>query len=148
MANKVIGEVPFKVDGKDYILCFDNDALIEMEDKLDAGIVAITQEMQRWTKEPERLRLKWIRILLWAGLKKHQPNMTVKDAGEMIDLTSGGEMMSVIGDAISKSFGESETKGANPTNGANLTGTGEGSSPITSASDTTSKPSGDSLRVN
>lgn len=148
MANKVIGEVSFKLGDKDYTMCFNNDALVQLEDQLDRGIVAITTEMQKWSKEPERVRLKWIRAMLWAGLRKHHPNMTIEQAGELIDNSNGGDMMSVITDAMQKAFGDSEMKEARPMNGAGLNTTGSDSSQITSPLDTTSEVSGDLPRAN
>jgi hypothetical protein len=148
MANRVIGEVSFKLGGKDYTMCFDNDALVQLEDQLDIGIVAITTEMQKWGKEPERVRLKWIRAMLWSGLRKHHPNMTIKQAGELIDSSSGGEVMDTITNAMQKAFGDSETKEARPTNGGDSTGTGSDLSQTTSPSDSASIASGDLPRAN
>lgn len=148
MANKIKGEASFTIGGTEYTICFNNDALIQLEDKLDRGIVAITSEMQRWSAEPERLRLKWVRALLWAGLRKHHPTMTVEQTSELIDQSNGAEMMNVIGDAMQKAFADTESKGARPMNGTSSTGTGQGSSQISSLSDSESKPSGISHPTN
>lgn len=143
MANRVIGEASFDLGGKKYTLCFNNDALVQLEDQLDRGIVAITSEVQLWTKEPERIRLKWIRALLWAGLRKHHPNMSIEDAGELIEQSDATTVLNAVGDAMQKAFGSSvETKSDRPTNGASSTGTGTGSSQTSLVSDTPLKASG------
>lgn len=148
MANRVKGEVPFKLGDREFILCFNHNALSELEDKLDKGIVSISAEMNRWKDEPERVRIKWVRALLWAGLQKHHPSLTVDDVGEMMSAAGGSEVMDAIGAAMQSAFSEPGAKDENPTNGADRNGIGPALSPNTSLSDTTSNPSGGSLRVN
>jgi len=149
MANRVRGEVAFKLGGKEYTMVYNHGALVELEDKLDRGIVAITSEMQRWAKEPERVRLKWVGLLIWAGLLKHH-NMTVEQAGELLDVASaeGVNLMEIIGDAMSKAYGDIEKKGTSevrPTNGEYKSGSGTQSSQSSSHTDSPSKDSGTSL---
>lgn len=149
MANHIKGESTFKIQDKEYTLCFDNEALIQLEDILDQGIVGVCLEMQRWGKEPERIRLKWIRAMLWAGLRQHQPKITLEEAGDIMDAGGGVSMMNVIGEAMSKAWGEQpESKDARPTNGAGTSGIGIEPSLNTAQSDTASKPSGVLPRVN
>ena len=149
MANRVKGEVAFKLGGKEYTMVFNHGALVELEDKLDMGIVAITTEMQRWSKEPQRVRLKWVGLLMWAGLLKHH-NMTVEQVGELLDVASaeGVNLMEIIGDSMGKAYGETEKKGASdvrPTNGEFKSGDGTQLSQSSSHTDSPSKDSGISL---
>jgi hypothetical protein len=149
MANRVRGEVAFKLGGKEYTMVFNHGALVELEDKLDMGIVAITTEMQRWSKEPQRVRLKWVGLLMWAGLLKYH-KLTVEEAGELLDTASaeGVNLMEIIGDSMSKAYGETEKKDssdARPTNGEYKSGSGTQSSQSLSRTDSPSRDSGISL---
>src|ERR1043166_9714140 len=147
MANKMRGEASLKIGDKLYILCYDNSAMIELEDLLDSGIVAITNEIQTWAGRkddkgnilspgrPERIRLKWIRALLYVGLKKHQRKMTLEDvSGVMDELGDNSKAMNAIAEGMSVSFGTSSSaeKEDRPTNGDARNGTGSEPSPSTS----------------
>ena len=149
MANRVRGEVAFKLGGKEYTMVYNHGALVELEDKLDRGIVAITSEMQRWAKEPQRIRLKWVGLLMWAGLLKHH-NMTVEQAGELLDVASaeGVNLMELIGESMSRAYGEPEKKGSSedhPMNGEYKSGDGTQSSQSSSHTDSPLRSSGISL---
>lgn len=126
MANRIKGEVPFKIGETEYVLCFNNDALIQLEDQLDRGIVAISSEMQKWKDDPERIRLKWVRALLWAGLHKHHPKLSLEEVGNLMGSTGTSEAMDAIGTAMQEAFGEpeGEMKDARPTNGDARNGIG------------------------
>lgn len=140
MANRVKGEVSFKLGDKEYIMCYNNGALVELEDQLNMGIVAITNEIQKWAKEPDRVRIKWVRALLWAGLLKHH-HMTIEQVGNMIDQAAeqNMSMMDVVGDAMSKAYGEPDKdKGQRddrPTSEESKNGNGTASSQSLSPTD-------------
>ena len=148
--NKMKGDVAFDIDDKKYILRFDHNALIELEDILDKGIVAISNEMQTWQTNPDRMRLKWVRALLYVGLKRHHPKISLDDVSEIMT-HSPDKAMSVIGEAMGASFGSSsspQAAGARPTSGDSRNGTGIVSSPSTSPMDTSSMDSGSLHREN
>lgn len=144
MANRVRGEVDFDLNGQKYTLCFDHAAMIELEDLLDKGIVAITKEMQAWQQDPDRIRLKWIRALLFAGLKRHQPKLSLDDVSDLMGQPSQSiGIMDKINEALGKAFGSDEkADDVRPTNGDARSGTGQGPSPSTSPTATGSTPSG------
>lgn len=145
MANAKKGEMTLQVDGENYILEFSHGSLILLEEKLDKGIMRIMKEMESWSKSPEDLRLGTIRALLWAGLHKHQPNMTMDDAAELIGRFDGGliKVVETVAEAFSRAFSAPETKATHPTQKAsNGTGTPSGSS--TSVTDTSQNLSGPS----
>lgn len=147
MANRAKGEITLKVGDAEYTLCYNHDALIQMEDQLDQGVVAITNEMRRWAKEPERIRLKWIRVLVWAGLRKHH-KMSFEQVDSLMEQAAAEEtdLFEKVGDAMSKAFEGPETKAARPTNGGVTSGAGTESSQSSSPSDTPQSNSGTSLR--
>jgi hypothetical protein len=141
MANPHRGELAFEAAGKTYTLQYSHDALVELEQELDRGIIGIINELQSWTKEPERIRLSWIRALLWAGLRKHHPDLDLLAAGELITDAGGiGEVVNLAGEGLGRAFSAPETKGARPRKRPN--GTGIDSTSITSVSATTESGSG------
>jgi hypothetical protein len=71
MANPVKGEVAFEVEGRDYKLVLDFNALCEVEDVLGADGMDLA-------------RPKAIRAIFWAALLRHHPDVTVQDAGDLI----------------------------------------------------------------
>jgi len=109
MANKLRGDVDLKIGDRNYTLCFDHNALIELEDQLDRGVVAISAELTRWSTEPDRIRLKWIRALLFAGVKKHQPKLTLDDVTAIMDEAGQTpDIMTAIAEAMADMVGRGE----------------------------------------
>jgi hypothetical protein len=141
MANPHRGELAFEVAGKKYTLQYSHDALVELEQELDRGIIGIINELQTWTKDPERIRLSWVRALLWAGLRKHHPDLDLMAAGELITDAGGiGEVVNLAGEGLGRAFSAPETKGPRPRKRPN--GTGTDSSLTTSVSAMTDPSSG------
>lgn len=150
MANPQKGELAFRAGDREYTLAFTHDSLVQLEDTLDRGLLAIINEMQTWGKDPTRIRLGWLRAMLWAGLRKHHPAVDLIAAGEMIGKIEGGAgtVLSLTTEAVGRAFnvpGEAArpTGEEPPTNG-----TGSNSSPTMSASGSTQETSGTSLLVN
>src|SRR5262245_35215807 len=142
MANPHRGEFEFTAAGKAYKLHYDNNEFVELEEMLDRGVVGIFLEMQQWQTDPNKIRLKWVRALLWAGLRKHHAGVDIRAAGDLIGEVGGvGEAVRIIGEALGKAF--PETKGENPP-GAVPSGNGIGinSSSTSSPLDTTALNSG------
>lgn len=107
MANKDRGEISLKVDGKTYTLCFDVNALCEVEDLLGRGIPHIMADMQ----SAETMRFGTVRGLLWGALQRHHPEMTVKMAGEMVSAVKLDKAMAAIGDALNASNPDEDEPG-------------------------------------
>jgi hypothetical protein len=142
MTNPHRGELEFSVDDKKFVLQYTHDALIELEQELDRGIVGILNELQAWSKEPERIRLGWVRAMLWTGLRKHHPDIDLIAAGELITAAGGvGAVVNLTGEAMGRAFSAPETKGSRPRKSPN--GAGTSSIPPTSASVSTATRSGD-----
>lgn len=137
------GELTFSVEGKDYVLAFDHEALIQLEEKLDKGIVRIMKEVSEWSEDPESLRLGTVRTMLWAGLHKYQPALTLPEATELIGKIDGGivKVVELIGDGFNRAFAAPGTKGTNPPQRA-ANGTGMTPGSTSSAMDTIPNPSG------
>lgn len=110
MANPHKGEVDFTADGKKYILCFSANAICALEDHLDRGVFAITQELQSWAQPtrmvegksvpapetPEqtsarngRVRMSFCRSVFWSCFIEHHPDVTIEQVGSMM-VEAGG----------------------------------------------------------
>lgn len=151
MANPHRGELAFEAGGESYTLQFNAESIVELEEKLDKGIIEIIAEMQNWAKQPELMRFGKIRTLLWAGLRAHHPEIDIKAAGDLIISVDGGfgRIATLVAEGMAKAFNaaEAETKDADPPTGP-VNGAGTGSSSTTSVSDLLPMTSGSSPRVN
>jgi hypothetical protein len=116
LSNPHKGELSFEADGKFYTLRFSTNAICELEDELDRGIVDIAAEMSSWANDSKRIRLGFLRAVFWAGLRDAQPDIDIKAAGELI-LSAGGiaTVSGLIGTAFERAFPGPETKGSRPT---------------------------------
>ena len=90
MANPVKGEVPFEVEGKAYKLVLDFNALCEVEDVLGAGGMDLA-------------RPKAIRAIFWASMLRHQPDVTVQEAGDLIGALGLEEAGRIVAEAMNRS---------------------------------------------
>jgi len=90
MANSLKGEVDLIAGDRTYVLRFSIDAICALEERLGKGFPAIAAEMQ----DPAKLTLGMARHLLHASLREHQPDITVKEAGELI--VPAGGMIAVL----------------------------------------------------
>jgi hypothetical protein len=97
MANRVKGEVAFEVDGKDYVLLLDFNALCDLEDDFP-GLMDGSAEM----KSP-----KAIRRVFQAGLAARHPDLSEHDAGNLIHALG----FEAAGDLIRRSFEAAFPKG-------------------------------------
>lgn len=142
MSNPHKGDFPFEVNGKVYTLRFSHAALVKLEDKLNDGLMSIMKEMM----DPAKMRIGRIVAILWAGLQKHHPQMTIDNCADLLDEIDGGASKAVeyIDRAFAKAFNiNAETKGTNPPQ-REANGTGTPSSSSTSALGTSPTPSGKS----
>lgn len=78
MANKHRGEVEIVLD-KIRIFRFKNNALVNLEDKLGHSISKIN---------PDDVGIGFIRKMVWAALLHELPNLTLDEAGELMDYSN------------------------------------------------------------
>lgn len=96
MANPHRGTVAIEVGGKDRTLKFDLNALAEVEDRLKLGGINDVIPLL------ERISIRAVRCLLWAGLAHEDPTLTEKDVGSWnIDVR---EVVPLLGQAIGIAF--------------------------------------------
>lgn len=100
MANPHRGSVALQAGDRAYTLSFSINALCELEDALDKPVSEIVATIQ----DPAKVRLSGVRMLLWAGLRDHHPEVTVAEAGEIA--TDAGFTVAVekIGEAFKLAF--------------------------------------------
>lgn len=90
MANPIKGEIAFEVEGQDYVLLLDFNALCDLEDDFP-GLMDGTAEL----KSP-----KAIRRVFHAGLAAHHPDVTLQEAGSLIHAIG----LDGAGDLVRRSF--------------------------------------------
>lgn len=95
MANPARGEVAFTVADTEYTLKYSTNAICELEERLDKGLNVIVANMERLTT---------VRALLWAGLRAKHPDVTIQQAGELIDKVGMAQATEVIGKALTTAF--------------------------------------------
>jgi hypothetical protein len=155
MVNPIRGEVSLPAGDETFTLRFSANALVDLEDALGMGIVAIGAEMTSWASQPARIRFKTIRAVVWAGLQEHHPErleggaanpdgVDLRRAGDIIVAAGGIEpVTSKISEAFARAFPAPETKGARPPKPEAATnGTGAASSPTGSRTASTRTRSG------
>ena len=138
MTNPHKGDVTLDVAGKAYTLRYSHSALVKLETQLGKGLMKVMQEMS----SPEEMRIGTVAALLWAGLQKHHPSMTLEEATDLLDDIDGGARgaVEVLGEAFERAFNAPGTKGTNPQPSAG-NGTGIVSSSTMPVSATTQTPS-------
>lgn len=117
MANPHKGEVEFEAVGKTYKLRYSTNAICELEDKLDRSFTSIARDIVDAAKQPEKVRFGTLRAIFWAGLQDCHPDLSVKDAGDlMVEVGGVAEAMQLISEAFVLAFpAQEETKGGRPT---------------------------------
>lgn len=108
MPNPHKGEVELKAGDATYVLRYSIDAICTLEDALDKGFPAIAEEMS----VPANVRLSNLRQILLAGLREQQPDITLREAGELIVLAGGAiTVLGKIAEAFTAAFPEAEASG-------------------------------------
>lgn len=105
------GEVVFDAGGQAYTMRFSIDAICALEEETGKGVVLLSEELS----DPAKLRMSLVRQVVWAGLRDAHPELTVKQAGELI-ASSGGlsNMVERIGRAFQLAFPVDEKTGDRP----------------------------------
>ncbi|MCR5875172.1 hypothetical protein LRS10_13825 [Phenylobacterium sp. J426] len=104
-ANPETGVVSFDTAKETYRLQFTIDAIVTLEDLLDKSVADVGVQMARG-------RIGAIRAALWSGLREHHPQLTLKEAGDLLTDPSlkGGKAVELIGQALKLAFGDDAAK--------------------------------------
>ena len=103
MSNPHRGEASFEVEGKAYRVRFSWNAAAEYEEAAGKPLSDALFDIAR-----ERLSARSLRAMLWAGLQEHHQEVTLKDAGRLIDKMGRKEAQRVMGVALRYFFPELE----------------------------------------
>lgn len=79
MANKERGEVAVQIGKQSFTLCFSTNAIAEIEQVGDASIMVL---MAQYVTEG---RAATTRLMLWGALRKFHPEISLLEAGDMLD---------------------------------------------------------------
>ena len=112
MGNPHRGEASFDVEGKAFRVRFSWNAAAEYEEAAGKPLSDALFDIAR-----ERLSARSLRAMLWAGLQEHHQDVTLKEAGRLIDKMGRKEAQRVMGVALRYFFPElepSESPGADP----------------------------------
>lgn len=106
MANPHRGEMSFKTPDAEYTLVLSTNALCELEEELGKSVPAIVSDMQR---------LSTLRALLWASLRTRHPDISLAQAGEIIDRAGMVKTTEAITRTLNAAFPKAPKGGpANP----------------------------------
>jgi len=111
MDNPKRGEVSFEADGKTYKMHFSTNAICALEEALDQDIGTLLDTM-----DGESPSMRVMRALFQAGLSDNHPQVTVYDAGAIIDEITLAKAGELISSAVEKSFLAAEAGSAKPGN--------------------------------
>jgi hypothetical protein len=100
VANKHKGEIEVEIDGKKLKMSFSSNALCELEDALDRNVNEIAQTMQ----DPQKVRLKDLRVIFWASMLDHQPDTSIDDTKKLMSSVLPAELVEMIGKAFTLAF--------------------------------------------
>lgn len=110
MANSLRGQVDFDAGGKLYKLSFSTNALVELEEKLDMSV----NEIAKLMGEPERFRMKTLKVVFWAGLQDYQPGLTLEAVGEILRHQLPNETTELVSKAFALTWPSEEGGAARP----------------------------------
>jgi hypothetical protein len=99
MANKNRGESDLKIGGKTYTLKFGWNAIAQIETVLDKGINEILPLIQ----DPASFRGGALIAVLWGVLRHHHGELTLEDAGDLLDEAGPAAVSEALMVAISHS---------------------------------------------
>lgn len=115
MANPNRGEVALKVGDLEYKLSFSINAICELEDAMDMPVAQIADRLN----DTENIRMSLIRTVVWAALRDHHDDVSVKEAGHIASTVGVPAVMEAIGKAFMLAFPEAQGK-ANPQKAAKV----------------------------
>lgn len=120
MANPHRGETALQVGEATYVLRCGNNALAELEEALN---LPIQQLWRRWNDR--HVGVRELRAMLWAFAREAHPQLTLQDAGNLMDQVDRAELTQALLQAVQRAFPSSAGgRGDHPPTAA---GTGSGS---------------------
>ena len=103
MSNPHRGEASFELDGKKYRLRFSWNAAAEFEEPAGRSFYDAADALAAG-----RLSVRTLRAMLWAGLQEHHPELTLREAGVLIERIGQVEAWPLVRRAIEYFFPPAE----------------------------------------
>ncbi|NVK57325.1 MAG: hypothetical protein HWE26_17110 [Alteromonadaceae bacterium] len=97
------GETRFNALSQDWVLLFDFNALALFEEERGVPALDVIAALEDEDKPP---RISDLRLLLWVGLVRHQPEVTLQQAGDIMS-----EAPTALMEGISAALPPAPTKG-------------------------------------
>lgn len=104
MANPHRGAVALETDGKVYSLRFTTNSICELEEHFGQPIAKIVTELQ----DESNASMKMVRAVVWGALLSEQPDITLKDAGNLLDEVGVDALTEKLGLALQRFFPDAE----------------------------------------
>jgi len=102
------GEIELKAGDKSYVLRYSIDAICSIEERTGKSFLRVVAEMGN----PATMTVTTMREILHAGLAENHPEMSLKDAGELL-VAAGGVVgaMKKVNSAFEAAFPKAEASG-------------------------------------
>lgn len=100
MANRHRGEVGFECGGKSYVLRYSTNSLCDLEGLLNKDIISISELMSKTAT----LRMSTVRAVFWAGMLDQNPDITIREAGELMTELGYARSLELVGQALGAAF--------------------------------------------
>lgn len=104
MANPVLGEVSFVVDGDTYTLVLDFNALCTLRQRTGIGAMKLNALFEEAAKTEELPPEDVLRSVFWAGLELYHPELTEREAGSLIGRYGLTPAVEKIGESLAAAF--------------------------------------------
>jgi len=104
MGNPQRGHVDLRAGDESYRLCFSINAICELEEETGKTINQISESLN----DPQTMRMSLARAVFWGATRDAHPELTVTDAGAVIDEVGFHGAMEAIGQAFMLAFPQTE----------------------------------------
>lgn len=102
------GQVTLVVGQNQYRLQYDWNAVADFEQELGEPYLPLFQRMF-----DGQFGARELRAFLWAGLREHHPDITLRQAGTMLDAAGFGEVLNIVLPVLSSVFSTRERSSGN-----------------------------------
>lgn len=92
--SALTGRVSFKADGRQWRLYFGMNALCELEANVK------DEDQLKALLSTGNANFNTVRVAVWAALVEHHPNLTIEDAGRLVDHLGLRQMGAKVGQAL------------------------------------------------
>ncbi len=98
MANPLKGEAALALSGRQFTMVFDFNAMCTLEEATGKTAESLLEDL-----DGDRLAMRDLRALVWASLQARQPELSLRDAGDLLSEDAPavtGALIEAIGRAM------------------------------------------------